>query len=257
MQIGSSNEIYKYILKKNYLKNNEIVVDDLFILNLEKCKKSILKFCIFCEELIVSEEARKILNYYSAKCPTYQVSLKLFERIASKENCAGILLCCKLSEPTINKNTSFILVCDGLEISGNIGTIFRTCEAVKIDLVIFTNIKAKINDDKVVRSSRGMIFNVPFIIMDNVNDVNEYLDKLNARKIICEPENGINFKKFNYDKTVALIVGSERFGVDKFWFNQNCEKLKISMYGEMDSLNVGVATSIILYEAKEYREDKE
>ena len=256
MQIGTADEHFKYIAKKEYEKNNEVVVDDLFILSLENCKKSQLKFCLYCEELIQSEQAQSILTYYKSACETFKVSLKLFNRIASKENCAGILVCCKINALPIKSKEPLILVCDGLEISGNIGTIFRTCEAVAVDLILFTNINAKINDDKVVRASRGMIFNVPYVVIDDLKSANEYLNKFNARKIICEPEEGKDFKEIDYNGSVALIVGSERYGVNEYWFTQNCEKLKIPMFGQMDSLNVGVATSLILYEAKYNRNKK-
>lgn len=157
----------------------------------------------------------------------------------------------KIKQTQLNDKHKFILVCDGLEISGNIGTIFRTCEAINIDLIIFTNVKAKIIENKILHASRGMIFNVPFMIENEIEKVNKFLDDFEFRKIICEPEQGIDYKEYNYNGKVAFIVGSERYGVQDIWFHsKNIEFLKIKMFGKMDSLNVAVATSLILYEAK-------
>lgn len=250
MNIGASDEHFKYILKKEYLANDEVVVDDLFILSLPNCRSSQLNFCLYCTELIVSAEAKECLVFYQNHCHCFEISKKLYSRITSKENSVGILVCTKIiSKRTLPENP-FILVCDGLEISGNIGTIFRTAEAIHVDQIVFTNIKAKIKDDKVIRASRGMIFNVPFIEIPEVSAANQYLDQLQCQKIICEPEQGKDFKTLSYQGAIACIVGSERFGVDPFWFSQADDYLKIPMFGEMDSLNVAVATSLILYEAK-------
>ncbi len=248
--INSKDERVNRIIK-NKLQKDELVVDDLFALSLGNCKKSNLQYALICEEIITKDETKKLVEYYKTNTDCFSISKKTLDRIASKNNCAGIVLVTKLEQKKLDKQTSFVLVCDGLEISGNIGTIFRTCESVNIDLIIFTNIKANIIDNKILHASRGMIFNVPFLIENDVQKVNELLDEFDFRKIVCEPEQGIDFKEFNYNNKVALVVGSERFGVDKLWFNsKNVEFLKIKMFGEMDSLNVAVATSLILYEAK-------
>lgn len=248
---GTSNDDIKYLLSKRYEKDGYVLVDDLFILGLQNCKKSDVSFVVVCPELIESDEAKDVVKYYSSHFKCYQISQKVFSRLSSKENCAGIMVLTKIrnNKDFLSKSSPLILVCDGLEISGNIGTIFRTAESVKVDGIIFTNCKARICDDKVVRASRGMIFNVPFVIENNIDKVIKDLQINNIRKVVCEPEQGIDFKEFDYNGGVAIVVGSERYGVNKIWFKENSEYIKIPMYGEMDSLNVGVATSLVLYEA--------
>ena len=250
LKVGADNEKIKYILNGKYEKDGYILIDDLSILEYENCKKSDIQFVVVCEELIESNEAKELVKFYS-RFNTLSVSEKVFNRLASKENCAGILIVTKLKEDKsfLDKKNAFILVCDGLEISGNMGTIIRTSEAVLVDGIIFTNLKAKVGD-KVVRSSRGTIFNVPFCIIDDLEELKKILRDKNYRTVVCEPEQGVDFKDFNYNGNVAFIVGSERYGVSKLWFDDISEYLKIKMFGKMDSLNVGVATSIILYEAK-------
>lgn len=250
LKVGADNEKIKYILNGKYEKDGYVLIDDLSILEYDNCKNSDIQFAVVCEELIESDEAKNLVKYYS-QFNTLSVSEKVFNRLVSKENCAGILIVTKLKEDKsfLDRENAFILVCDGLEISGNIGTIIRTSEATQIDGIVFTNLKAKVGD-KVVRSSRGTIFNVPFCIIDDVEELKKTLRDKNYRTIVCEPEQGIDFKDFNYNGKVAFIVGSERYGVSKLWFDDKSEYLKIKMFGKMDSLNVGVATSIILYEAK-------
>lgn len=254
ISISVSDEKVKRIIKNN-LEESEIVVDDLFTLSLDNCKNSDLQYCLICEEIITSSEAKQIEEYYIKNTDCYLISKKTFDRICSKQNGAGIILVTKIKQANLQiVKPKVILVCDGLEISGNIGTIFRTAEATNVDLIIFTNVKAKVIDNKIIHASRGMIFNVPFVITENTNQTIDILNGFNSRIIVCEPEQGIDYKEFDYSGNVALVVGSERYGVDKAWFNQkNSEYLKIKMFGQMDSLNVSVATSLILYEARYFK----
>lgn len=255
--IGSNDDKVKNIIKGKFNDPNIIVVDDLFTLSLKQCKTSALQYMLICEDLVTSEEAKEIANYYKSKTECYSISQKTFQKISAKQTCAGMVLVTKIKQATLpNKPTSnlIILVCDALEISGNIGTIFRTAEATKVDIIIFCNQKAKIIDNKVLHASRGMIFCVPFIIVETTQNAINLLNTLDARPIICEPEQGTDFKAFEYCGNTALIVGSERYGVDKKWFElPNAKHLKIPMFGKMDSLNVAVATSLILYEAKYFK----
>ncbi len=251
INLGTSDERIRKLIKRDYDKNY-IVVDDLFVLSLEKCKYSKIKFCLMCEELIKSDEAKSLADFYMQKCDCYAISKKVFERIASKDNLAGIIVYTKIEEVSLEKFKKFskILICDGIEISGNIGTIFRTADATQIDAIIFTNLKAKVFDEKVVHSSRGMIFEVPFIVL-NFDETTKLLQKNNITPVVCEPEQGVDYRNFEYCDKLAFVVGSERYGSDKRWFEQKPVKyLKIGMDGIMTSLNVGVAASLIMYEIK-------
>ena len=250
-QIGIGDEKVKMLAKRKY-DNGCIAVDDLFALGLEKCKNSGLRFCLICPEMVTSDQAKEIAAYYEKHTECFEVSKKVYERIAEKGNTCGIILYTEIKQMDKSKlkNAKLVLVCDGIEISGNIGTIFRTAEAVQADAIIFTNLRAKVFDDKILHSSRGMMFNVPFCIMD-FDECKNALKENKILPVLCEPEQGKDFKEFDYNRKVALVVGSERFGADKRWFDvENCEYLRIPMFGEMDSLNVGVAASILLYEAK-------
>jgi len=251
INIGINDEKIKKLIKKNY-DNNCVMIDDLFTLSLEKCKNSKIKFSLVCEELINNENTKKLAKFYMDTTDCYLISKKVFERIATKDNLAGIIVYTEIEQAKLKdfKNFNNILICDGIELSGNIGTIFRTAEATQLDAIIFTNLKAKVYDDKIIHSSRGMIFQVPFVIL-SLEETIKLLQNYNFIPVVCEPEQGVDFKKFEYKGKLAFVVGSERFGCDKKWFNQKPIKfLKIPMFGIMDSLNVGVAASLIMYEAK-------
>ena len=250
--IGAQHEIIKKLKHNEYTKQGYLVVDDLLILSLPECKNSLLELLIVCPDMIESNEAKSVLKYYQDNCPTYAISKKTFETLASKQNCVGMILVTKLSDklPEIGKD-SLIVVCDGLETHGNIGTIFRTLDACKASCILFCNQQAKVNDINVIRASRGTVFTVPYKVFDDVKSCVDYLNGINSRILICEPEQGENYNKINYCGTVAIVVGSERYGVSKEWFTlPNTEFIKIPMKSNVGSLNVGVATSIIAYQVQ-------
>lgn len=251
INLSASDERIKKLIKKDYDKCC-IAVDDLFTLSLNSCKNSDVQYSIICEELVFSNQAKELVLHYSKRAPCFYVSKKVYERVSEKGNTSGIIVYTRLEQisQTQLAKCQKVLVCDGIEISGNIGTIFRTAEATKTDAIIFTNQKAKVYDDKVVHSSRGMMFEVPFVIMD-INQVQSFLTDNGFICVLCEPEQGVDYKAFNYDGKKAFVIGSERFGCDKTWFKlKNIEFLKIPMDGVMDSLNVGVAGSLIMYEVR-------
>ena len=68
--------------------------------------------------------------------------------------------------------------------------------------------------------------------------------------IIGTDMEGLDYKDVDYEGKIAIIIGSERYGIDKKWFEYPHKNIYIPMFGEMTSLNVGVAGSILLYQAK-------
>ena len=66
---------------------------------------------------------------------------------------------------------------------------------------------------------------------------------------MCETIDGITYNSCDYNGKIAIVVGSERFGIDKKWLKEKTTNVFIPMVGEMKSLNVGVAGSIVLYQA--------
>lgn len=251
--INQTHEIIKKIRKNVYVKEDTFVVDDLFALSLDQTKGSEILAVIFCDSLLFSEEAKVLKEYYIKKAKeVYSVSEKVYALISEKENCAGLTVILKkkkLGVSTSLEEASFVLINDGIEQSGNLGTIFRTCDAVGVDLVINTNIKASVYQPKVLHASRGMVLKVPFINADSREVMQELLTQ-GYTIYLCEPEQGVSFEKVDYQGKIAIVIGCERFGIAKEWFECQHQNIMIEMFGTMTSLNVGVAGSIILYQAK-------
>ena len=109
---------------------------------------------------------------------------------------------------------------------------------------------------KTTVASRGANIITPTIIMD-IDDCIKMLIENDYDVYLGEPILGKMYKDYNYKGKIAIVVGNERFGIDKKWYEVSCEKIKkvfIPMYGSNNSLNVAIAASILLYEARTKRD---
>lgn len=140
-----------------------------------------------------------------------------------------------------------ILILDEIQDPGNLGTIIRSSLAFNIDTIIMSNDCVDLYNEKVVRSTKGMLFNINIVRRSIIDEIDKLKNKgyhiigtsLNANKSI----NDINFAN-----NIALVVGNEGKGIKTEILNATTDNIKIDMNTKCESLNVGVATSILLYE---------
>lgn len=256
--VGNKYHIVERILSlnKNSKPNPEklAVIDGIFSLDLARKYGIGVKYLIICLEKIYSIEAQELIDtFINLAEESIIVSEKVFNNIAEKENSHGIMAVVylppkKFEEIHIEKN-SVVLILDGLEIPGNIGTILRSADATGIDCVIINNRKTRLNHPKLMRSSLGSVFKVPVVESESFLELETWLKKNNYKVIITDTDASSNYYDLEYDGRIAIVMGSEKYGVSEDFYKLNYEGVSIPMLGDMDSLNVGVAATIIMYEA--------
>ena len=170
------------------------------------------------------------------------VSLNVMKKLSNLDNVpTHLAICKKMEEQPINGN---ILIVDGVQDPGNLGTIIRSCVAFNIDTIILSDTTVDIYNDKVIRASEGMIFNIN-IIRGNLTEI---IPTLNATLYTTNVVNGVNLDDVELSKPYAIVVGNEGKGVSDEVNALINNRVYIPMSDKCESLNVGVATSIILYE---------
>ena len=253
-KIGISNPVIKTIKKlKKKSQNNLVVIEGLGVMEMALNSNIDIKVLMYCDELIYSDEAHNIKDLYEEKAENvYCVSKKVYETLADKDNSAGLIAVIYYEPLKINevdfKDKDFVLVLNGLELPGNMGSIYRTSYAINIDLVIVADCASDINSSKFIASSRGVSFDVPTVVA-TYDVVQKKLLKEGYRIVLAEPEMGTSYNNFDYTGKIAIVVGSERYGINKNWYNNKHERIYIPMRENIKSLNVGIAASIILYDA--------
>lgn len=139
-----------------------------------------------------------------------------------------------------------VLLLDGVQDPGNVGTIIRSAVAFNIDTIVLGNGTVDIYNEKVLRASEGMINNINIIKRNLIDAIMEL--KVNGYEIIgTKVDGGTDIKKIKSNK-YALLVGNEGSGVSKNLLDLCDNYAYIKMNKNCESLNVGVATSIIIHE---------
>ena len=176
------------------------------------------------------------------------VSYEVMKAISSLDTPNKIMGVCKKKENIEIVGKRFLLL-DGIQDPGNLGTIVRSAVAFNIDTIILSDDTVDLYNPKVLRSTQGMIFHTNIFSYDIVAFIN-ILKSMGITVYGTDVNNGIDARELsNLDKTsFALVMGNEGNGVRKE-VKELCDKnLYINMNENVESLNVGVATSILLYE---------
>ena len=158
-------------------------------------------------------------------------------------------LCEKIIDTTIGKR---ILILDEIQDPGNMGTIIRSAVAFNIDTIVIGDGCVDVYSPKVVRATQGMIFHVPLVFY-SIDKLIPILKKLKIPVFSTYVKYGEEVKNLSHDEkeVFALIIGNEGNGVNPKYLEMSDKFIYIPMNSVVESLNVGVATSIILYEMDE------
>ena len=176
------------------------------------------------------------------------VSYEVMKAISSLDTPNKIMGVCKKKESSELLGKRYLLL-DGVQDPGNLGTIVRSAVAFNIDTIVLSDDTVDLYNPKVLRSTQGMIFHTNIIERDLVYVIDE-LHNMGITVYGTDVNNGIDARELSsLDKTsFALVMGNEGNGVRRE-VKELCDKnLYINMNENVESLNVGVATSILLYE---------
>lgn len=231
-----NNKIKKYIKLKNKKYRD---LEQLFLVEGEHLVKEAYSANLLVDLLVL--ENYEIDLDFDYTTVTKNIMSKLSD-MESIPRVIGVVKFIPIKEHLGNK----VLLLDDIQDPGNLGTIIRSSLAFGVTDIILNLNSVDLYNDKVVRSSQGMIFKMNIkrydlkeVILDLKN--NDYLilgTNVNNGIDVCE----VNPLKF------ALIMGNEGNGVKKELLDLCDKNLYIKMNDECESLNVGVATSILLYE---------
>jgi len=147
---------------------------------------------------------------------------------------------------------SFLLVVEAIEKPGNLGTILRSADAAGCDAVIVCDPVTDIFNPNVVRASTGVLFSVPLVVEESAR-VQAWLREKGVRTVATTPAAEKIYSDVDLRGPLAVVMGSEQYGLSKFWL-ENCDTpVRIPMAGQADSLNVAMAAIITLFEAVRQR----
>lgn len=202
-------------------------------------------------------------NKYAFKVEKIEiVSDSVFKKISDTVTPQGIMAIVEKNDYTLDdiienvnnnikqKGRSCVVVLDRLQDPGNLGTIVRTGEGAGISGMIMSSGCADIYNPKVIRSTMGSIFRVPFTV---VSDLPEAIENLKEHGITTYAAHlkGEEYNKGVFEKNVALLIGNEAKGLSAEVSEKADKLIKIPMEGKVESLNAAIATAILMYQCRD------
>ncbi len=232
---SKENKKIKYI---NKLRNNKFMNEERkFIVEGFHLIEEAYNAGILLETISVDE-----LDYNVPNVLVTQNIMNYISILPSSSNAIGI---CKFTEE--KKIGNKVIVLDNLQDPGNIGTIIRSANAFNFDTIVLSDTSVNKYNDKLIRASQGMLFKTNVITRNLVKFLSE-IKKENYKICITDVTNGKKINTIKNEDKVIIVMGNEGQGVSDYVRNYADTNIYIPMNSTCESLNVAVATSIIMYE---------
>ena len=211
----------------------------------------------FSPEWFLGEnEPALIAQASAAGAQMFELTKDVFAKVAYRERPDGLLAVAPQWRRTLEELTlpaaPFLLVVEAIEKPGNLGTILRSADAAGCDAVIVCDPVTDIFNPNVVRASTGVLFSVPLVVAESVQ-VHAWLKAKKIRAVATTPAAETIYTAADLRGPLAVIMGSEQYGLSEFWLKKADLPVRIPMAGQADSLNVAMATIITLFEAVRQR----
>ena len=147
----------------------------------------------------------------------------------------------------------FLLMLDGIEDPQNFGSIIRTAEAAGVHGIIIQERRAVGLTAAVARASAGAIEHMPVVRVTNLSKTIETLKEQGIWFTGADVDGKIDFQKANLQGPIGLVVGSEGNGISRLVKEKCDQTVRLPMWGKLNSLNVSVATGVLVYEVRRQR----
>jgi len=186
----------------------------------------------------------------------FDLTKDVFAKVAYRERPDGLLAVApqwrRSLDDLLLPAEPFLLVVESIEKPGNLGTILRSADAAGCQAVIVCDAVTDLFNPNVVRASTGVLFSVPCVVAGSEN-VQAWLKARGIRTIATTPAAQTIYSDANLRGPLAVVMGSEQYGLSDFWLAQADLPVRIPMAGQADSLNVAMATIVTLFEAVRQR----
>lgn len=181
----------------------------------------------------------------------------VFKTMCDTQTPQGVLCLVKQYHYTLDellqKENPLFLVLENLQDPGNLGTIMRTAEGAGVTGVILSKGSVDIYNPKTIRSTMGSIYRVPFLYEEDLKAVLKVLKGKGVSSYAAHLAGKQTYDREDYKGGTAFLIGNESNGLSEELAAAADIYIRIPMEGKLESLNAGVAASILMYEAYRQR----
>ena len=217
-----------------------------------------LKYASDCEFLLwsapLSPRAEALVKGFAdAGASVEEIDPRLMDSIAGTDSPQGVLAVMRMRRLPLPESADFVIIADGVQDPGNLGTLFRTAAAAKADAVLLMPGCADEFSPKVIRSGMGTHFRLP-ILKTDWDRAEKWLRSFPGMRILAaDSDGGISCWETDLRGPAAIIIGSEGNGPCDRALELADARILIPMPGEIESLNAGIAAGILIFEVVRQR----
>lgn len=194
---------------------------------------------------------KEIITTNKEEKADYYVTTEIMKKISNQVSISkSVAICYKLKEEPIKNK---ILVLDGIQDPGNLGTMIRSAIAFNFDTLVLSEDSVDVYNDKVIRASEGMLFHINVLRKNLSNFLEENKNDYNI--LVTDVSNGENIRNISQKSKTMLVIGNEGNGVKEETKKFKNHFIKLNMNENCESLNAGVAASILMYEINEAKNE--
>ena len=195
---------------------------------------------------------KKRLTHVAAQVVSDEVFKKMSDTVSPQGVMASVK-CLSYRESEIAKEGCFLLMLEDIQDPGNLGTLIRTAEGAGVDAIVMSKGCVDIYSPKVIRSTMGAIFRMPFISVESMPRYIKYLREKDVKVYAAALGFDTEYTNADYTESIAIVIGNEGNGLTQSTIEAADRAVTIPMGGKLESLNAAVSGAILMYEARRNR----
>ncbi|MBI4691040.1 MAG: RNA methyltransferase [Nitrospirae bacterium] len=256
-----SNLKIKYALdvkaKRSRYRGDAFIIEGTHLIEMALTSGHRIVEVFFVDKFSAKKEGQKLLRrLFKRSDEIFEVTENILKKLTDTETPQGILAIASYIPKNLNnillKTIPLLVVIDGIQEPGNLGTIIRTSDAAGADVVIILPGTCDVFMQKTLRATAGSIFNIPIVHTES-NEIFEWLSLKGIELIVTDTDAKQSIFDTNLKNPVAFVFGNEAHGVSSQMKNKADVSIKIPIHGKAESLNVAASTAVCLYEAVRQR----
>ena len=211
----------------------------------------------YCRDILSAYEGAADILALVRRVESYEVTPKVYERLAYRGSTEGVVAVMKAKTLTLNdlqlSASPLVMVLERVEKPGNLGAVLRSADAAAADAVIVCDPLTDLYNPNLIRSSIGAIFTVPTVACSSKECI-DFLKAHHIQILTAQLQDSRLYYDTDMRKPTAIVMGTESTGLTDVWRQAADAHIRIPMLGRLDSLNVSVSAAILLFEAVRQRE---
>lgn len=220
---------------------------------IDECIRSRWPIRALCYSAKSKAKSEKLFSNINPAVPRYVLDDKVMRFVSDLETPPGLVALADIPKQDLRAVPSASLVLHGLQLPQNVGALLRTAEAAGLTRIYLTKNSADVYNPKCLRGSSGSVFRLEIQQGIVFHDLMAHFKEIGIHTIAADQSGLRNYDETDWNRPFSLVLGSEGGGFQRTELSEIEETVRIPMEGKVESLNVGVAAAVCLFEAARQR----